>query len=128
MSPNLDQIAYLTTDVANNSDEVHVVSAAGHAIVATLPNPHLGRCGSPEDSRSGEYTLSGNALYVLDQPAARNSLAIVKDMTTRLQLIPQGNWPLGTQSEMALWSPTTETLYYRNNGDVWKWTASGGGD
>ena len=27
---------------------------------------------------------------------------------------------------MALWSPTAETLYYRQGGDIWQWTDGSG--
>ena len=138
VSPHLDQVAYGVNDLTDNTDKIHVVSAKGDVIVASVPNPHGGRCGSPEDSKSGEYTRSSQSLFVLDQPIPTlNSLVVVRGTQQLLLQTPpgvtistdgnwSGGWPQGTQPAMALWSPTSETLYYRKNGDVWKWTASVG--
>jgi hypothetical protein len=45
-----------------------------------------------------------------------------------MKLVPDpgttGNW--AGRPGMAVWQPGTETLYYRQNGDVWRWTAAGG--
>ncbi|HET9780420.1 MAG TPA: hypothetical protein VFR33_01460 [Candidatus Dormibacteraeota bacterium] len=138
VSPRFDQVAYLVDDLTDNTDKVHIASAAGDVIVASLPNPHGGRCGSPEDSRLGEFTRSAQSLFVLDQPfPTLNSLVVLQGGKQALLATPpgltissdgsiSGGWPQGTQPAMALWAPTSETLYYRQGGDVWKWTASTG--
>ena len=127
VSPLLDAIAYLTTDVAGNTDKVHLVTSSGDAVVASLTNPHGGRCGSAEDSKQGDYAHSGGHLYVLDQPVPTlNSLLVLEGGQAKLAVVPQGQWALGTQPAMAVWSPTSDTLYYRKAGNVWKWTAAGG--
>ena len=125
VSPGLDSVAYLTNNASANTDDIHLATKSGDRIVASLPNPHGGRCGSPEDSKPGDFTHSGNHLYVLDQPfPTLNSLLVLHHDQTQLLLTPPGQlpngWAVGAQPAMALWSPTSETLYYRQNGDVWK--------
>jgi hypothetical protein len=75
----------------------------------------------------GAYTHSGSHLYVLDQPLPDNVLYIFQGHQQMTSLVPpSGGWPKGAQPEMAVWSPTSETLFYRQNGDVWQWTQAGG--
>ncbi len=127
VSPQLNAIAYLTADMAGSADKVHIVTAAGDAVAASLTNPHGGRCGSPEESKLGDYAHSGGHLYVLDQPVpALNSLLVLEGNQVKLTLAPQGQWPQAMQPAMAVWSPTSDTLYYRKDGSVWRWTAAGG--
>lgn len=133
VSPRFDAIAYLSPDLPNNTDKVHVVTAGSDAILAVVPNPHGGRCGSPEDSRPGAYQHAGQDLYALDQPIPSfNSLVVIRGNVPELQIVPPGTqfpqdaWPQGQQPAMAVWSPTSETLYYRKGGDVWKWTGQSG--
>lgn len=138
VSPRLDQVAYEVNDLTDNTDKVHVASAKGDVVVASVPNPHGGRCGSPEDSKDGEYTRSAQSLFFLDQPIPTlNSLVVVQGGKEVLLETPpgvtilsdgswSGGWPQGTQPAMAVWSPISETLYYRQNGDIWRWTASAG--
>jgi hypothetical protein len=132
VSPRLDAIAYLTGNVNSNTDEVHLVNSSGDQLVASLPNPHGGRCGSPEDSSSGAFTHSAGFMYVLDQPVpSLNSLLVLQGSQSKLRLTPpgqllQGGWSTGAGPAMAVWSPASETLYYRYGGGVWKWTSGAG--
>ena len=69
VSPALDQIVWRSVDPqGSRSDMIHITTAAGDRVVATLLDTNEGRCSSPDDSRYGEFTLSGNRLYVLNQP------------------------------------------------------------
>lgn len=127
ISPNLDQIAYLDQDVADGTDKVHLVDTGGDHVIASAPNPHGGRCGSADDSKAGDYQHFGGAFYVLDQPfRSLNSLFVVDNGLVKLSLIPTPQWETGAQPEFPVWSPTSETLYYRQGGDVWRWAAAGG--
>lgn len=128
VSPRLDQVAWLSADIAGNTDQVHLTTSDGDHVVSTLPNPHGGRCGSPEDSLAGAFTNSGKYLFVLDQPIPTlNGLLVIEGNRPLLRIIPNSNgWTAGEQPAMAVWSPTSETLYYRKSGSVWKWTPSGG--
>ncbi len=127
VSPQLDAIAYLTTDIAGKADKVHLTTSSGDSVVASLTNPHGGRCGSAEDSKQGDYGHSGGHLYVLDQPVPTlNSLVVLEGSQTKLAVAPQGQWAQGAQPAMAVWSATSDTLYYRKDGSVWRWTAAGG--
>lgn len=124
----LDAVAWMSADLASNTDQIHITTRAGDHVVASLPNPHGGRCGSSGDSKTAGYTRSGKDLFVLDQPIPTlNSLLAVQGERALLRLAPDsGPWPAGAQPAMAVWSPTTETLYYRKGGDVWSWTPAGG--
>jgi hypothetical protein len=129
VSPKLDSITYLTADMLDNRDKVHLVTSAGDTVVASLTNPHGGRCGSPEDSRGGDYTHSANHVYVLDQPfPTLNSLLVLEGGQVKLSVTPQGQWAQGAGPAMAVWSPTSETLYYRKAGSVMKWTPKTGAE
>lgn len=126
VSPRLDQVAWLARDPAvSGTDLVHITTTAGDHVVAILPDANTGRCGSGDDSKTGAYTRSGEHLLVLDQPLGiDNSLSVLEDETAVLSMLPPaGGWPSGTQPAMALWSPVSETLYYRQGGDVWRWSA-----
>ena len=89
-----------------------------------MPVPIGGRCGTPDDSKWGAYTL-GDHLFVLDQPIPqRNSLFVFEGESEVLSVLPpNGGWTQGEHPAMAVWSPTSETLYYRQGTDIWSWTA-----
>jgi hypothetical protein len=64
---------------------------------------------------------------VLDQPLPDNTLIVLEGNKQVLSVVPPGTgWPKGSQPEMAVWSPMSETLFYRQNGDVWRWTQAAG--
>jgi len=128
VAPDLGTVAWLSPDLPSNTDQIHLTSHAGDKVVASLPNPHGGRCGSPEDSKQAAYSRSGKQLFILDQPIPNlNSLLVLQGDKVLLRIAPDsGRWPTGAQPAMALWSPTSETLYYRKGADVWDWTSTGG--
>jgi hypothetical protein len=39
---------------------------------------------------------------------------------------PTGGWSRGAEPSRALWSPSSETLYFLRSGTVWQWTEHGG--
>jgi hypothetical protein len=127
VSPRLDEIAWLSNNDSTGADRmVHLTTKAGDQVVATLPTA-LGRCGAPNLSKEASYTHSGGHLNVLDQPLPDNVLFVLQGNHQVLSLVPPaGGWPKGAQPEMAVWSPTSETLFYRQNGDVWQWTQAAG--
>jgi hypothetical protein len=127
VSPGLNEIAWESIGDSSGADrQVHLTTRSGDQVAANLP-PALGRCGSPNISKQGAYTHSGSHLYVLDQPLPDNVLIVFQGKQQMTSLVPPGGgWPKGAQPEMAVWSPTAETLFYRQNGDVWQWTQAGG--
>lgn len=129
MSPALNEIAWLSNNDRTGGDrKVHLTTKSGDRVVATLPVA-LGRCGSSEASKEGAYTNSASHLYVLDQPLPDNTLLVFQGNKQVLAVRPpSGGWPngLAAQPMMAVWSPASQTLYYRQNGSVWKWTQAGG--
>ena len=129
VSPGLDQIAWRSVDPqGSSSDYIHVATAAGDQIVATLRDTNEGRCSSPEDSRYGDYSAGGTDFYVMNQPlASQVSLLVFHDTAKVLSILPPaGDWPEGANPAMAVWSPTSAALFYRVGADVWKWTAATG--
>ena len=132
VSPGLDQVLWSKAIVAASTVEVtvevHITTSAGDRVVASLPQPLGDRCGSTEDSRRGAFTHSGAHAFVLDQPfPGKNSLLVIEDEEVVLSLLPpSAGWPEGTHPRMAVWSPTAETLFYSQGGDVWQWTPAGG--
>ena len=129
VSPGLDQVVWKAVDPQGSStDTVHVTTSTGDHVVATLRDTSMGRCGTPDDSKHGAYTRSGAHLFVLNQPITfQNSLLVLTGETTLMSIVPpSGDWPTGAHPAMAVWSPTSETLFYRLGGDVWKWTSGSG--
>lgn len=134
VSPSLDEVAWLSSAGGTDNyslDDVHLSTSSGNHVVASIKAAY-GRCGSPDDSRLADYTHSGTHLYVLDQSVPfLNTLLVFQGADTRLELVPPAGsqdrpgWPQGAQPGMAVWSPTSETLYYRQSSDVWKWSPSG---
>jgi hypothetical protein len=52
---------------------------------------------------------------------------VLEGAETRLSILaPDEDWADGKWPAMALWSPTSPTLYFRQDGDVWTWTPSAG--
>ena len=127
VSPGLDEIAWLSSNMDGTVRQVHLTTASGDRAVASL-RPVGGRCGSPEDSNQGAYARSGTSLYILDQPQMPdNTLLVVQGSSVAFSLVPPaGGWPASQFPGMAVWSPISDTLFYRRGSDVWKWTAKSG--
>jgi hypothetical protein len=124
VGPHLDQVLWMRIDPDGGEDTIYLSTSAGDQVLGTVPTPGRGRCGATEfDSKVGVYTLSGSHLFVLNQPIPDfNSLVVIAGQTNVLSVIaPSTGWPDQGWPMMALWSPTTETLYYRQGGDVWRW-------
>jgi hypothetical protein len=128
VSPALDEIAWKVEDPAGTAtDAIHLTTVAGDRVVATLPDTNTGRCGLADvDSNPGGYTRSGGSLFVLDTPLPESSLVVLEGATVVLSIVPPAGTPIGSNPLMALWSPTSETLYFEQSGDVWRWTKAAG--
>ena len=129
VSPSLNEVAWLSNNDRTGGDrKVHLTTRAGDKVVAALPIA-LGRCGSSEASKQGAYTNTSSHLYVLDQPLPDNTLLVFQGSKQVMAVRPpSAGWPKGVASQpmMAVWSPTSGTLFYRQNGSVWKWTQASG--
>ena len=129
VSPNLDEVAWTSANPDYAGRQLHLTRADGDHIVSKL-RPQGGRCGSPDDSKHGAYTRSGEHLYVLDVPIANDTVFLVLAGLQRLLAMrpPSGGWSYEDQSwpAMPVWSPLEETLYFRHSGHVWSWTPEGG--
>jgi hypothetical protein len=125
VSPGLDQVAWKSVDPqGSSSDYIHIATSDGDQIVATLRDTNEGRCSSPEDSRPGDFSASGAHLYVMNQPLqTQASLVVLEGQTTVFSILPPtGDWTVEDFPAMAVWSPVSDTLFYRQDSDVWKWT------
>lgn len=127
MAPGLDRIAWrVSRPDGSASDEIHLTNTSGDRVVATLPDTNEGRCGSSFDSNPGAFTRSGTALFILDTPLPEISLAVVAGEKTVLSDVGSASEAPAIRPLRALWSPTTESLYYTKNGALWRWTPSAG--
>ena len=130
ISPALDQIVWSTTDPEGTAtDTIHLTTATGDRVLATLRDTNTGRCSSPDDSRPGGFTPSGKHAYVLNQPLQQQaSLLVVEAGKVVFSVLPPAgkDWPENAWPAMAVWSPTAETLYYRQGTDIWKWSSGSG--
>lgn len=71
--------------------------------------------------------VATSALFILDEPLPEISLLVLEGERVVLSdLAPKGSPDPSTRPLRALWSPTSETLYFTKNGAVWRWTPSGG--
>ncbi|HVS05123.1 MAG TPA: hypothetical protein VHK65_03035 [Candidatus Dormibacteraeota bacterium] len=128
IAPDLGTVAWLSADLAANTDQIHLTTHTGDKVVASLPNPHGGRCGGPDDSKIAGYSRSGKHLFILDQPIPNlNSLLVLEGDKVALRLAPDSRpWSSGAQPAFAVWSSTSETLYYRKDANIWNWTSASG--
>jgi hypothetical protein len=128
VSPALDRVIWKEVQpLGSPHDVIHITSARGDRVVATVPDTNAGRCGSGSDSNTGGYTRSGSALFILDEPLPEISLLVLESETVVFSDVSPSLVPATTTRPlMALWSPTSETLYYKKSGSIWQWTPSGG--
>lgn len=110
----------------SGKDQVHISTMSGDREVATLEGDGVDECGTDETSRGAQFTRSGSFAYVLDQSCPRSSLLVLSGHVPVFSLTaPGGVWPAGSNPAMAVWSPTSDTLYYRQGDNVWKWVRGG---
>lgn len=125
VAPDLGSITWwrVSTEGAQGREAV-LSDAAGRHVLAALPELLDGRCGSPLDSSQGAFARSGDAFYILDQlMLSVNTLVAGRGTVGELVISPpEGGWTDETAPLMALWSPTSETLYYRLGPDVMRWS------
>jgi hypothetical protein len=125
VAPTLDEVAWSHPDVSSRTVEVHVTTSADDHVVTSVPNDLLDRCGPGSKL---DFSRSGAHFFLLDRSAAELiSLTVVAGVTTVLSVVPPGGgWAKDGEPGVAVWSPTSETLFYRQAGDVWEWTPDGG--
>ena len=123
VSPNRDAITWLRWDTAAGIEEVHLTTASGDAVLESYALEDGGRCGTIEDSQFGSFSPSGTYGFVLRQPVAQqNTLLVFEGSDPVLTLEPSdGTWAEGRHPAMALWAPSSDTLYYRKGANVYRW-------
>jgi len=129
IAPGLDAVVWMSFEKSGVAEQVHLTTAAGDSVLASLPSRGPGRCGSPEDSKQGAFASGGDAIFVLpqDDPGQRSLFVSDRERPLFQILPPAGSfWSGRSAPAMAVWAPTGSTLYFRQGGDVWRWTRAGG--
>jgi hypothetical protein len=128
VSPDLSELVWTSTRSRDGAGRrVHLTTADGDRTVARLL-PVGGRCGSPEDSRQGAFSASGEHYYVLDVPTASATVLLAMAHEERRFSLrpPRDGWSMGAEPAMAVWASNDEALYYRRKGDIWRWSEATG--
>jgi hypothetical protein len=127
VAPTLDEIAWNEVRPGDGPvDRIHLATVGRDQVIATLPDTNEGSCGWPTDSNRAAYTRSGSALFVLDEPHPEVSLIVVKDGRVALSLVGTAKARLESRPLQVLWSATSETLFWTQGVDVWRWTDARG--
>lgn len=121
VAPDWSQILWLTSDYT----ALHASWDTGDVVIQRFPPPMAGRCGNADtDSRSGAFSRDAHYGYALQGvDIGREYLNVVGNRTSVFaETSPAGGWGPLFGPEMAVWSPASDTLYYRKQGDIWRWT------
>lgn len=127
VSPNLDQVLWVSHSADDltsgyGTTEVHVTTASGDRTVVSHADLLPGFCGASPSW--GMYTRTGeHALVRTGEGGSQFTHLFVLEGETPVLSIqpPDGGWSMGSWPGAAIWSPTSETLYYTQGGDVWRW-------
>ncbi len=125
VAPRLDSVTWRRASTEGSlARQILMTDASGDHVLVDLPAIQTGRCGSPLDSIEGAYARTGEAFHVLDQPmASMNVLIVARSTTADFTLYPpDAGWDEASIPLMPVWSPTSETLYYRVGVDVMRWS------
>jgi hypothetical protein len=125
VSPSLDAVTWRRHSTEGSlARQILLTDASGDHVLVDLPAIETGRCGSPLDSAEGAYARIGEAFHVLDQPiASMNVLLAGRGTSLDFTLYPpDAGWDEASTPLMPVWSPTSETLYYRIGVDVMRWS------
>ena len=129
VGPALDRIVWKDVHAEDTDTDILYLSTANRTrVLRTVVDTNSGRCGQGTDSIQGRFTISGSYFNVLNQPVIGDeSLLVYKGHDEQLSILPpNGHWASGRQPIMAVWSPVTPTLYWSQDGDVWRWTPDAG--
>jgi hypothetical protein len=125
VAPDFSQVLWYTSDYQT----LHDTWDKGDVIIQRFPAPNGGRCGnSNADSRGGAFARSASYGYGLQNVDIGHEYLNVVGYRVGVfaKTAPKAGWgPLDGPS-MAVWSPVSNTLYYSQQGDIWRWTPSAG--
>ena len=133
VSPGLDEVAWTSNPNIYEPDgmhrRLHLTRADGDHVVAKLYDAG-GRCGGPDDSKAGAYTLDGSHFYSLDVPIQdRTTFLGVEGLEKVFVFRPPYSGQYGADAPaMPVWSPIEDALFYRRAGSVYRWTPDRGED
>ena len=125
VAPSLDAVTWRRAATDDSlARQILLTDASGDHVLVDLPAIETGRCGSPLDSADGAYARIGESFHVLDQPIASMNVFLA-GLGTDVELTlypPDAGWDEASTPLMPVWSPTSETLYYRVGADVLRWS------
>jgi len=134
VSPGLDAVAWLSLD-QNRQVNIHITTSQGDQVTPAAPSPSTGG-GRLAMYERAAFSPSGKYLFLLDRRLGGNNnledpslrtLLILQGSRVLLRLEPPaGGWAVDGEPAMPLWSPISDTLFYRQNGDVWAWSPETG--
>ncbi len=125
VAPDWSQVLWFTSDFTT----LHDSSDTSDVVIQRYPPPIGGRCGNADtDSRNGAFSRSSSYGYALQGvDIGHEYLNVVAGRSTVFaEAPPTGGWGPLFGPLMAVWSPLSDTLYYRKQGDLWRWTPTAG--
>jgi hypothetical protein len=134
VSPGLDAVAWLGVDQSRQVN-IHITTSQADQVTPATPSPSSGG-GQLAMYERAAFSPSGKYLFLLDRRLGSNTnledpslrtLLVLHGSKVLLKLVPPaGGWVAGGEPAMPLWSPTDDTLFYRQKGDVWTWSPETG--
>lgn len=124
VAPDWSQVLWFNQD----GSELHDSWSGGDALIQRYP-PAGGRCSNADtDSRPGDFSRNSDYGYAIqNQSPDRSYLNVVGGRASVFsETPPPRGWGAAAGPLFAVWSPVSDTLYYRKLGDVWRWTPQGG--
>jgi hypothetical protein len=125
VAPSLDSVTWRRASTDGSlARQILMTDASGDHVLVDLPAIETGRCGSPLDSSEGAYARTGESFHVLDQPYASMNVFLA-GLGTDVELTlypPDAGWDETSMPLMPVWSPISETLYYRVGVEVMRWS------
>ena len=125
VSRDLGSVAWVQDTQDDWVKKIVVTDGAGDHVVAEI-QLYEGRCG--DIGREAAFSPSGSHLFILARSGTvDSSLLIVEGGAVRFALRPPAaGWSGGDFVDMAVWSPTSTTLFYSRAAGVYKWTPADG--
>jgi hypothetical protein len=126
VAPDLSQALWVSR---SSPPTLHDSWDAGNVDIQAYP-PARSTCPDTDSvSRAGAFSRDGHNGYALwnQGPNAATYLNVVGNRAPVFALVPPaGGWGRLGGPRMAVWSPVSDQLYYEQQGNVWRWSASAG--
>jgi hypothetical protein len=111
VAPDLTAAAWTEFDSNTFARSLHVRDATGEYLIADLDSLEPGDCG-PEPVTEAAFARSGSLLYVIDEYVGSHLYVLDgHDVEESLETVYS-----------AVWSPTSDTLYFRKAHHIYRWS------